>query len=131
MDVYTMTANRIKVWATAITAVLVLFGMVFAAARLARDVEIQNAIQEECEPPSGHIYREIESRSEMFLEEVQGVIQDDLDVFDGRFEKLDAEMKAQHDLGIRLEMKQIAIEDKMDDDKEDLIREIRRAGGGS
>ena len=124
LDVYTMTANRIKVWAVTLAAVLTVCGMVFAAARFGVGIEIHQAIKKECDPPDGEIYREIEVRSKEFLEEFQGVFQDDLDVFDG-------EQREQGKAIARIETKQIALEEKMDDDKEDLIREIRLAGGGN
>ncbi len=129
LDVYTATASRIKVWASAIGSIFFVLGLAFGAARLGVGFEIHQAIDEECDPPNGVIYKEIESMSKEFLEEVQAVLQDDLDVFDERFEKQEADLKAQHEIVIRLDERQIAMEKARIEDKDDLIREIRRAGG--
>ena len=123
IDVYTATMGRIRVWFGAAIAVCTLLGMIFAATRCGLGVEIYQQIKKESEPPAGVIYEQIEQTSREFIEEVQGVIQDDLDYFD-------REMRSQHDLSIRLEERQIAMEKKAADDKTDLIREIRRAGEG-
>ena len=126
IDIITMTASRIKVWAGALIAMLTVAGMVYAAARYGVGFEIKEVIGEECQPPAGMIYREIESRSQLFLEEIQGVIQDDLDVFDDRFEKQEGELKEQHELGIRLEERQIAMDEKIDDKHTEVLRAIRQ-----
>lgn len=122
-DVYSMTANRVKVIAGAAISVLTLLGMIFAATRLGMGIEMKGVIEAETKPTDGIIYKAIEDQSEEFLEEVQAVIQDDLDVLEGQ-------VQAEHDKLIRIEERQIAIQEKMDEDKAELIREIRRAGGG-
>lgn len=126
LDVYTMTANRIRVWAAALIAVFMVLGVAYSAARYGVGFEVKKVIGEECRPPAGMIYQEIESRSQLFLEEIQGVIQDDLDVFDKRFEKQEGEIKKQGELGIRLEERQIAMDEKIDDKHTEVLRAIRQ-----
>lgn len=126
LDVYTMTAKRVRVWAAALIAVFMVVGMIYSAARYGVGFEVKEVIGDECQPPAGMIYREIESRSQLFLEEIQGVIQDDLDVFDERFEKQEIEIKKQGELGIRLEERQIAMDEKIDDKQTEILRAIRQ-----
>ena len=127
-DVYTATASRVKVWAGAIIAVLTVVGMVFAATRIGVGIEVHDAIEAECEPGMV-IDRAIDAKADEFLEEVQGVIQDDMDDWDNKFKEQAVQMQEQNERGIRLEERQTAIQRKMDTDKAELIREIRRAGG--
>ncbi len=126
IDIITLTASRVKVWATALIAVFMAVGAIYGAARYGVGFEVKEVIGEECQPPAGMIYREIESRSQLFLEEIQGVIQDDLDVFDKRFENQEAEIKKQGELGIRLEERQIAMDEKIDDKQTEILRAIRQ-----
>lgn len=123
VDVYTMTANRIRVWGAAIIAILTIGGMVFAAARFGVGVEVHQAIQAEATLETGAIHREIHRCAEEYMDEVVDMIQEDMTLFDGRLQE-------QHDLGIRLEERQIAITQQVNDNQQELIREIRRAGGG-
>ena len=120
---YTMTASRVKTWISLLLAVGALAAMVFGAVRFGVGYEIHQVIDTEVTPPNGSIYKQIERTSTEVVEEIQGVIQDDLDV-------LDESVKEEHDRIIRIEERQIAIQQKMEADKADLIREIRRAGGG-
>lgn len=122
-DVYTMTIKRIKAIVGLLIALGTLSAMVFAAARFGVGIEVHQVIEREVKPPDGEIYRQIEQTSTEVIEEIQGVIQDDLDVLEGK-------VAEEHDRIIRIEERQIAIQKKMAEDKEDLIQEIRRAGGG-
>lgn len=121
-DVYTMTANRIKVWVSLLVSVGALLTMVFAATRFGVGIEIHKVVDEEVLPPDGVIYKQIEKTSTEVVEEIQGVIQDDLDV-------LDKNITEEHDRVIRIEERQIAIQRKMEQDKEDILRAIRAQGG--
>lgn len=123
-DVYTMTASRVKTWVSLMLAVGALMAMIFGAVRFGIGFEIHKVIDTEVTPPDGVIYKQIEKTSTEVVEEIQGVIQDDLDALDGNITK-------EHDRVIRIEERQIAIQKKMVEDKADLIREIRRAGGGT
>ena len=123
-DVYTMTANRVKVWVSLLISIGTLMAMVFAATRFGVGIEIHKVVDEEVTPPEGVIYKQIEKTSTEVIEEIQGVIQDDLDVLDERIAE-------EHDRIIRIEERQISIQRKMEEDKAELIREIRRAGGGA
>lgn len=122
-DVYTMTINRVKAFVGLLIALFTLAGMVFAAVRFGVGIEVHHVIDKEAKPPDGAIYQQIEKTSTEVIEEIQGVIQDDLDVLEGK-------VAEEHDRIIRIEERQIAIQQKMEEDKADLIREIRRAGGG-
>jgi len=122
-DVYTMTIKRVKAFVGLLIALFTLAGMVFAAVRFGVGIEVKQVIDEEVKPPDGAIYEQIEKTSTEVIEEVQGVIQDDLDFLEGK-------VAEEHDRIIRIEERQIAIQQKMEEDKSELIREIRRAGGG-
>lgn len=120
---YTMTANRVKTWVGLLLSLCALGGIVFGAVRFGVGIEVHNVIDKEVRPPDGVIYEQIEKTSTEVIEEIQGVIQDDLDVLEGK-------VAEEHDRIIRIEERQIAIQRKMEEDKQDLIREIRRAGDG-
>jgi hypothetical protein len=122
-DVYTMTIKRVKALVGLLIALFTLAGMVFAAVRFGVGIEVHQVIDQEVRPPDGAIYEQIEKTSTEVIEEIQGVIQDDLDVLEGK-------VAEEHDRIIRIEERQIAIQRKMEEDKDELIREIRRAGGG-
>jgi hypothetical protein len=122
-DVYTMTIKRVKALVGLLIALFTLAGMVFAAVRFGVGIEVHQVIDQEVKPPDGAIYEQIEKTSTEVIEEIQGVIQDDLDVLEGK-------VAEEHDRIIRIEERQIAIQHKMEEDKAELIREIRRAGGG-
>lgn len=122
MRLVTATAKTGQLLIGVILSILTLGGVILGAVKWGVSTQAREVIEEECEQ-DGMIYEEIQDTAREFIEEVQVVIQDDLDVFDGR-------MMEQHDLGIRLEERQIAIEKKVDDHQQELIREIRRAGGG-
>ena len=70
---------------------------------------------------SSEVHTEVEGATEL-VDEIQEIVEDNI-------ADADIERQEQHDLGIRLEERQIAMEKKMADDRADLIREIQRAGG--
>lgn len=122
-DIYTMTASKVKTWVGLLISVGTLLAMVFAATRFGVGIEAHKVIDTELEPPNGAIHIGIVKTATETVEEIQGVIQDDLDVLETRITE-------EHDRIIRIEERQIAIQRKMEADKQDLIREIRRAGDG-
>ena len=124
LDVYTMTAQRFRVWAGCIIAVLTVCGMVFAAARFGVGVEVHHAIEEEATLETGAIHREIHDCVEEYIDEVVDVIQEDMGFFDER-------LQDQHDLGIRLEERQIAIDAKVDGQHRAVMRAIQDVGNSS
>ena len=83
--------------------------------------EVEGAIKHECEP-DGMIDIHVKKVATELVDEIQEIVEDNI-------ADADIERQEQHDLGIRLEERQIAMEKKMADDKADLIREIQRAGG--
>jgi hypothetical protein len=89
LDVYTMTAQRFRVWAGCIIAIFTVCGMVFAAARFGVGVEVHQAIEEEATLETGAIHREIHRCTEEYMDEVLDVIQDDMSIFDGRMEDME------------------------------------------
>lgn len=120
---YTMTANRVKTWVGLLLSLCALGGIVFGAVRFGVGIEVHNVIDKEVRPPDGVIYEQIEKTSTEVIQEIQGVIQDDLDV-------LDQSITEEHDRIIRIEERQIAIQRKMNQDKDELLRAIRAQGGG-
>lgn len=123
-DVYTMTADRVKTWLGLLLSICALGGIVFGAVRFGVSIEIHKVIDNEIKAPHGTIYKQIEQTSTEVIEEIQGVIQDDLD-------SLEKKIEDEHDRVIRIEERQISIQQKMQQDKQELIQEIRRAGGPS
>jgi hypothetical protein len=131
LDVYTMTAQRFRVWGGVVIAVFTICGMVFAAARFGVGVEVHQAIEEEATLETGAIHREIHRCTEEYMDEIVEVIQEDMEIFD-------EQLSVQHDLGIRLEERQIAmgnkvvaISTKADAQHRAVMQAIRDAGGNS
>ena len=93
-------------------AIAAVVGLVFAAARFGVRFEVDDAIKVETQEENGVIHREIHQS-----------VEEDLASYK-------AEEIAQGKAIARIETKQEALEEKIDDNKEDLIREIRRAGSG-
>ena len=126
----TVAYNLTATWGKAQTVLGVLIaagtilGGVFIAARVGVQIEVKDAIKVEAQDEKGVIHQEIHACVEEVVEEVQAVFQDDLDVFDG-------EQREQGKAIARVEVQQKALDEKMDDNKEDLIREIRLAAGGN
>ncbi len=124
-DRLTVNVKTIRGIFGALTAIVIFLltvsGAIWGGIRLGIGTEISDVVEAECEP-GGEIDQHVRQISEEYMDEVQGVLQDDLDVFD-------EEQREQGKAIARIETKQTALEEKMDDDKEDLIREIRIAGG--
>lgn len=85
--------------------------------------EVEDQIKVECEP-DGMIDIHVRKVATELVDEFQEIVEDNI-------AETSAELQEQHDLGIRLEERQIAMEKKIDSDKTDLIREIRSARGGT
>ncbi len=90
---YQINVRKVRAIAAAILAVggviTMIGGGIAAGLKLGVRTEVQGAIKKECDPPDGMIYKSIKHTAEEFIEEVQGVIQDDLDVLDGRMEDME------------------------------------------
>jgi hypothetical protein len=82
--------------------------------------EVETAIADEC-APGGKIDTHVKKVAAELVDEFQEIVEDDIAT-------ASIERQIQHDLGIRLEERQIALTEKMAEDKADLIREIRRVG---
>lgn len=80
--------------------------------------EVETKIKAECEP-NGMIDIHVRTVATELVDEFQEIVEDEI-------AEADAERQEQHDLGIRLEERQKAIEKNMIADKADLIREIRQ-----
>jgi hypothetical protein len=113
-----------KVWinfAKALAALLVIVGgAVWGGVRYGISSEVHDEIERECEP-RGMIDTHVRTVATELVDEFQEIVEDNI-------ADTDIKLQEQHDLGIRLEERQIALQDKMDADKAELIREIRRAG---
>lgn len=131
LDVYTMTAQRLRVWAGAAVAVLAVCGMVFSAARFGVGVEVHHAIEEEATLEAGAIHREIHRCTEEYMDEIVEVIQEDMEIFDEQLSVQRGQLSDQHDLGIRLEERQIALDKKVDGQHVAVMQAIRDAGSNS
>jgi len=113
LDLITATAKKTRVIAGAVTAVLVLLGMVFGAVRLGVVAEARQVIRVEALSEDGIIHRVIHECAEEYIDEMQGVLQDDLDDFDKRIGGL--------------ENGQIAIVTQQEDHQQELKMLIQRA----
>jgi hypothetical protein len=132
-EMYSVNVTRAKTWlgmlATALTVVATVIGGVWAGVQFGISSEVHSEVERECKP-GGHIDQAIQRTADEHLEEIQGVLQDDLDDFDDRFRKQHVELQEQHDLGIRLEERQIAIQVDVDEKHQELLRAIQQASGG-
>ncbi len=124
LDVYTLTAQRFRVWFGCVIAILTVCGMVFTAARFGVGVEIHQAIEAEAVEETGVIHREIRRCTEEYIDEVVEVIQDDMALFE-------TQQQQQNELGIRLEERQIALISKVDGQHLAVIQAIQDAGNSS
>lgn len=132
-DRLTINVKTIRGIFAALTAV-VLFavtvtGAVWGGIRFGIGTEVSDIVEAEC-MPGGHIDVHVRTISEEYMDEVQGVLQDDLDGFD-------EQLVVEHDRGIRMEERQIAIirrqltiDQKVDANQLELLRAIRQNGGG-
>ena len=118
-----MWMQAIKVF---VALVILIAGAMWGAVRfgVSSEVhsEVETAIKAECEH-GGMIDDHVTKVAGELVDEFQAIIEDEI-------VEADRERQEQHDLGIRLEERQIALQQKMAEDKADLIREIQRAGGG-
>ncbi len=120
LDLVTVTAKKVKVVAGAITAVLMVLASVFAAVRLGVVTEVHKAIEVEAMDEEGAIHRVIHTCAEEYIGEVQGVIQDDLDMFERRIDDVE-------DMGVLLKAGQEAISSQQDRNQDELKMLIQRA----
>ena len=120
---YQVNVTKARTWVGLISAVIglaiMIGGMVWAGVKFGVKSEIHSQIEVECDP-DGMIHEEIEQTSMEFIEEVQGVIQDDLDFMDRRLNTVE-------DTGIRLETGQHAIADQQTRNQAELKMLIQRA----
>lgn len=129
-DTYQFNVKRARTLVGFATAVVVLLltvgGAVLGGVRygISSEVhtEVEGQIKHECEP-QGMIDLHVKKVATELVDEFQEIVEDNI-------AEASIERSEQHDLSIRLEERQIAMEKKMVEDKADLIREIQRAGGG-
>jgi hypothetical protein len=126
---YQVSVTKARAWVGLVSAIIglaiMIGGLVLAGVKFGVTTQVKDIIEVECDP-DGMIHEEIEQTSMEFIEEVQGVIQDDLDYMDGRLDKVE-------DTGIRLEAGQFAIADQQNRNQAELKMLIQRAidEGGS
>ena len=121
-DTIQVNVKTIKGVFAALTAVVVFLltvgGAVWGGVRWGIGSEVHSEIEAECEP-NGMIDTHVRKVATELVDEFQLIVEDNI-------ADADAERQAQHDLGIRLEERQIAMEKKATTDKADLIREIQQ-----
>ncbi len=125
-DSIQVNVKTIKGVFAALTAIVVFLltvgGAVWGGVRWGIGSEVHGEVEEqikiECEP-SGMIDVHVRKVATELVDEFQEIVEDNI-------ADADAERQAQHDLGIRLEERQIAMEKKAVNDKADLIREIQQ-----
>ncbi len=130
-DTLQFNVKTARAWVGFIAAVfsllLVVGGAVMGGVRWGINAEVgeevEGQIETECEP-GGMIDDHVRKVATELVDEFQEIVEDNIS-------DASVERREQHDLGIRLEERQIAMEKKMDSDKADLIREIQRAGDSS
>lgn len=132
-EMYSVNMTKAKTWlgmlATALTVLGTVIGGVWAGVQFGISSEVHDTVEAESQP-GGQIYQVVEDKAEEAIEEVQGVFQDDLDAFEKELKEFKGELKETHDLGIRLEERQIAIQADVDEKHQELLRAIREGGGG-
>jgi len=84
--------------------------------------EVETQIEVECEP-GGMIDDHVKRVATELVDEFQEIVEDDI-------AETGIKLQEQHDLGIRLEERQIAIDKKVDANQEELLRAIEQSGGG-
>lgn len=99
-------------------AIWTILGGVFVAARVGVQIEVTDAIKVEVQNDDGVIHREIQTYVDDVVEEVQGVFQDDLDVFE-------AKQKTMNEAVIRLEERQIGVIKDVSENHEEVMAELR------
>lgn len=117
-EVITATASKLQVWVTLFIGLVAVVTIVFAAARTGVQIEVKDAIKVEAQEEDGVIHREIHGCVDEMIEEVQGVFQDDLDVFE-------AEQKTMSDAVIRLEVRQVGVIEDVSENHDEVMRELR------
>jgi hypothetical protein len=65
------------------------------------------------------------------MDEIVEVIQEDMEIFDEQLSVQRGQLSDQHDLGIRLEERQIALDKKVDGQHVAVMQAIRDAGSNS
>lgn len=118
VEVYNVSAGKLQTWVTLFLGLAAVVAIVFGAARFGVQIEVTDAIKAEAQDEGGLIHTEIHGCVEELIEEVQGVFQDDLDVFE-------TEQKTMGEAVIRLEVRQIAVIKTVDDQHEEVMTELR------
>lgn len=125
-DTIQVNVKTIRGVFAALTAVVVFLltvgGAVWGGVRWGIGSEVHSEIERECEP-SGMIDNHVRTVATELVDEFQAIVEVEI-------AEASVERQEQHDLGIRLEERQIAMEKQRTEDKDDLIREIQRAAGG-
>lgn len=114
----TGTWSRLQTVLGVLIAAGTIVGAVFLAARTGVQIEVTDAIKVEAQQENGIIHREIHGCVEEMIEEVQGVFQDDLDIFE-------KEQRTTAEAVIRLEVRQIGVIEKVDQQHEEVMTELR------
>lgn len=119
-----VNVKTIKGVFAALTAIVVFLltvgGAVMGGVKYGVSSEVHDEIERECEP-SGMIDKHVRTVATELVDEFQEIVEDSIS-------EADTERQEQRERSIRLEQRQIFIQEKMEDDKADLIREIQRAG---
>jgi hypothetical protein len=127
LNLVTATFRQARFVLAMLIAIGTIFGGVFIAVRVGIGYEIHAAIKTEAREDGGIIQAEIRECTEEYIEEIQGVIQDDLDDFDKRMKSVE---EGQADLRTGQHVALV----KLDDHQEEiriLFREaIEREGPG-
>ena len=119
LDLITVTANRVKVIAGAVTAVLMLAGVVFGAVRFGVQTEVHKAIEEESRSEHGDIRRAVEAAAQITTQSVTQSLRDDLCT-------MEDELQEQHDLTIKLEDGQQELAKQVDRNHDEIMRLLRQ-----
>lgn len=114
----TGTWTRLQTIFGVLIAAGTILGGVFVAARTGVQIEVTDAIRVETQDENGVIHREIHGCVEEMVEEVQGVFQDDLDIFE-------EEQRTIKETVIRLDERQIGVIEDVGENHEEVMRELR------
>jgi len=124
MKIVTATAKTGQLVIGFLLGLAALFGVIMGGVKWGANIQIEDQVEEMAADEHSGLHREMVDIAEIEAETVAGAVQDDLDIFE-------MEQKKQGETIIRMEERQIGFEKKMDDDKRDIINEIRRNRDGS
>lgn len=120
LDLITVTARRVRVIGMAVLTLFGVLGAIFGAVRMGVVSEVHAAVEAEARDESGIIHQQIHECAEKYIDDVQEVIQEDFEVFDGRLKKVEV-------VGIQLTSGQEAISAQQARNQEELKMLLERA----